>query len=216
MSSRFAVILAAIIIIFGGIFVINKNKSDSPGSNGKANSAQATNHTKGTGTTGVTLVEYGDFQCPACTAYHPVVNELIKSYGDKITFQFVNFPLYQIHQNAMVAHRAAEAADKQGKFWEMYDLLYINSAQWSSASNPVTSFESFAQQLGLNVDKFRTDSASSGVNDIINADLEKGRKAGVDATPAFFLNGKKIEQNPQSVEDFKKLIDNEIANKAKS
>jgi protein-disulfide isomerase len=116
----------------------------------------------------------------------------------------------------MVAHRAAEAADKQGKFWEMYDLLYINSAQWSSASNPVTSFESFAQQLGLNVDKFRTDSASSGVNDIINADLEKGRKAGVDATPAFFLNGKKIEQNPQSVEDFKKLIDNEIANKAKS
>lgn len=216
MSSRFAVILAVIIVVFGGIFVFNKNKSNSNSTSTKNNTSLVSNHTEGTASTGVTLVEYGDYQCPACTAYHPVIKQLMETYKDKISFQFVNYPLYQIHQNAMVAHRAAEAANMQGKFWEMHDLLYTNHDTWATATNASTYFEGYASQLGLNADQFKKDSASSAVNDIINADLEKGRKAGVDSTPTFFLDGKKIDKNPQSLDDFKKLIEAAIASKTKS
>lgn len=217
MSSRFAVILAVIVIVFGGIFVFNKNKSDpSNPSSSKDSASLISNHTEGTANTGVTLVEYGDFQCPACTSYYPIVKQVVETYKDKVSFQFVNFPLYQIHQNAMIAHRAAEAANKQGKFWEMHDLLYTNHDTWANASNASTYFDGYANQLGLNIDQFKKDSASSAVNDIINADLTKGRKAGVDSTPTFFLNGKKIEKNPQNLDEFKKLIEDAIASKAKS
>jgi protein-disulfide isomerase len=211
MNNRFAIVFAALVIVFGAIFVLTKEKADAP--TGGKGPAQASNHVLGDNKKGVTLVEYGDFQCPACTAYHPLVKAVIEKYKSDISFQFVSFPLTSIHQNAMAAHRAAEAANMQGKYWEMHDLLYTNSQAWSRASNTTTVFESFAQQLGLDVPKFKQDAASSTVNGIINADLAKGKKLNISSTPTFFLNGKKIDQPPQSVEEFNKLIDNALAAK---
>ena len=210
MSSRFGVILLSLVVIFAGIFFINKNKANAPTNGSGSSSAQPTNHTKGSSQKGVTLVGYGDFQCPACGAIHPIVKEVVSKYANDITFQFVNYPLTAIHQNAMAAHRAAEAADKQGKYWEMYDLLYGNQTAWSASTSASGIFEGYAAQLGLDATKYKEDAASSAVNDVINADTAKARKMDITATPTFFVNDKQLDPTPQSVEEFSKYIDEAI------
>lgn len=216
MSSRFAIILAALVIIFGGMFFVTKNKNSSSTGSSSSSSAKATNHIEGNTKSSVTLIEYGDFQCPACSAYYPIVKQVVGTYKDRVQFQFVNFPLYQIHQNAMAAHRAAEAASNQNKFWEMYDTLYANHDQWVNSSTPTTYFEEYAKQLGLDTSKFKQDSAGSATNDTIWADINKGNGLGITGTPTFYLNGKKIDSNPASVEDFSKLLDEALKTKSTS
>ncbi len=211
MSKQFLAILAIIVVVFVGVFAFTRSKSDTPGSNNGDNSAQTSNHTIGAGNKGVTLVEYGDFQCPACKSYYPVVKQVKELYGDDITFQFMHFPLTQIHPNAMVASRAAEAAGKQGKFFEMHDFLYENQDSWSSDSNPTPLFESFAAQLELDIDQFKSDMMSAQVLATINADLKSGQALGANSTPTFVINGKKLDKNPTSLDEFKQLIDEEIA-----
>ena len=98
-----------------GIFALTSKKDDGSTSKGGNNGAALSNNVIGANKMGVTLVEYGDFQCPACGGYHPIVKELVEKYKDDIQFQFRNFPLQQIHQNARAAARTAEAAGKQGK-----------------------------------------------------------------------------------------------------
>lgn len=209
MNSRFTIILIALFAIFGGIFVTTKHKNEAPATG----SSSLSNHVEGGNAKGVTLVEYGDYQCPACTAYYPIVKAAVDSHKADIHFQFVNFPLTQLHPNALAAHRAAEAADKQGKYWEMHDLLYEQHDSWASSKTASIIFESYAKELGLDVAKFKTDVASSATNDIIQADLKKGQSLDITGTPTFFLNGKKIDQAPQTPEAFSKLLDEAIAAK---
>jgi protein-disulfide isomerase len=213
MNNRFAVILIVLVVLFGGIFFVTKRQANAPTNGNNTSNGQVTHHVEGDGKKGVTLVEYGDLQCPACTAYHPLVKQVVEKYKSDITFQYVNFPLVQLHQNAMAAHRAVEAASNQGKFWEMHDMLYEHSTEWNSSSNPFNVFQGYASQLGLNIDQFKSDYASSQVNDVINADMAQGRKLGVNSTPTFYIDGKKVDQNPQDLESFNKLIDNAIAAK---
>lgn len=210
MSKRFLIIIAVLFLGFVGFLVFNKEKSTAPGG---SNAAQATNHVLGAGKKNVTLVEYGDYQCSACYAYYPVLKEVQKKYGDDITFQFRNFPLTQIHQNAFAAHRAAEAAAKQNKFWQMHDLLYEQQRTWSTSSNVIRIFEDYATQLGLNIDTFKKDYASSEISATINADIDAGNKFSINSTPSFVINGKKID-NPKdvTVEGFSKIIDSYIKN----
>lgn len=202
-------VVAIVIALLVGVFVITSNGNDDQ--NNSTQTGQASNYTQGAGNKNVTLVEYGDFQCPACKQYFPLVKQVKEAYGDDITFQFRHFPLTQIHQNAMAAHRAAEAAGRQGKFFEMHDLLYENQDSWASLPDPTSVFESFANQLGLNIEQYKTDIASESVAGTINADIKQGNDAGVSSTPTFVLNGQKIE-NPESFDGFKKVIDEAIAN----
>lgn len=210
MNSRFSLILVAMVIIFGGILVFNKKDAKSPEN---STTAQPTNLVRGSDKSGVVLTEYGDFECPACGAYYPVVEQVYDKYKDQIKFQFRHFPLRQIHQHAMVAHRAAVAADKQGKFWEMYALLYEGQQSWKSESDPSNVFRGFAQNLNLDMAKYDADFKSEETNAIINADIAEGQKLGVNSTPTFFVDGKKIE-NPRDADAFSKVIDEAI--KAKS
>lgn len=225
MSNRFFITLLVIIAAICGIFVVTKQKNDNPNTNG-GSSSQATNHTVGEGKSGVVLIEYGDLQCPACWQFEPTVKQVIEKYKDRITFQFRNYPLTQLHPNAFAAHRAVEAADKQGKFWEMHDLLFetahtqdasgrVVDTEWTATQKPQTFFEEYAKRLGLDLAKFNQDMASSEVNDSINADLAQGQKLGISGTPAFILDGVKIE-NPRSLDDFYKTIDEAIAKKSSS
>lgn len=208
MDKRFWGILALIALLFIGILVVtNSHKASAP-----SGQAGLTNHVEGKGTTGVTLTEYGDYQCPACGQYYPIVKQAVATYGDQIKFQFRNFPLYQIHPNAIAGARAAEAADLQGKYWPMHDLLYENQQSWTTDQTPLTDFDGYAKQLGLNVTKFDTDFKSSFVNDRIQADLAKGNKLGIDSTPTFFINDNKIS-NPTSLDAFNKVIANAIQKK---
>jgi protein-disulfide isomerase len=211
MSKAFWAIIAVILIVFGGILLFKDDKANAPTA---SSNAKPTQHVLGKGSTGVVLMEYGDYQCPFCGQYYPIVKAVEQKYNDQITFQFRNLPLIQIHQNAFAAARAAEAAGMQNKFWEMHDKLYQNQESWSSNSNPLSVFTQYATQIGLNTDKFKTDFASSAVNDSINADIKEFNKTGVEtSTPTFFLDGKKI--SPKSVDEFSKLIDAAIADKQK-
>jgi len=209
MSKAFWAVIAVIVVVFGGI-VLFKNNAAAPSAN---SSALATNHVTGDGKTGVKLLEYGDFQCPACYRYEPTVEQVIAKYKSDITFQFRNLPLLQVHQNAFAAARAAEAAALQNKFWQMHDLLYQGQPTWGEAAKPQVYFDQYAAQLGLNVAQFTKDEASTKVNDIINADIAEFNKTGEDtSTPTFFLNGKKIAVTPD-LDSFTKLIDAAIAQK---
>ncbi len=213
MSKSFWAVIAAIVLIFVGIYVFTGNKDSKSSKTSNSSSASVSNHTVGKGTTGVTLVEYGDFQCPYCGQYYPILKQVQTKYNDQITFQFRHFPLTSVHQNAFAASRAAEAAGLQGKFWEMYDQLYPNQQAWSATSDPSSYFENYARIIGLDVAKFKKDYASTVVNDTINADMAAGTKLGITGTPTFYLNGKKIDVT-QSVDDFSKQIDAAIAKKS--
>ncbi|MEK7059627.1 MAG: thioredoxin domain-containing protein [Patescibacteria group bacterium] len=219
MSKQFLAVLAAIIIAFVGIFMLtaDNGKTDSKSSNGKSSGSSLSQNVQGKGTSGVTLVEYGDYQCPYCQQYYPTVKLIRAEFGDQIKFQFRNFPLVNIHQNAFAASRAAEAAALQGKFWEMHDALYETSnwQVWTAAKDPTSDFKQYAKQLGLNASKFTSDFASSKVNDTINADTAEGTKLGITGTPTFFINGKKVEVT-NNISDFQKEIKAAIANKAAS
>ena len=220
MSKRFWIILIAIIVSLGVVYKL----SSKPG-NGAANSSLAgSNHVEGKGSTGITLLEYGDYECPYCAQYYPIVNQVQQKFNDQVFFQFKNLPLTQIHQNAFAAARAAEAAGQMGKFWEMHGILYetnisyLNNkkqASWVTAQNPVPYFDAFAKQLGLDQSKFDNYYTSSAVNDLINGDINNFAKTGAEeATPAFFLNGKQIK--PQAtVDSFSSIIQAAIDKQAK-
>jgi protein-disulfide isomerase len=154
MSKSFWAIIAIIVVVFGGILLIKQDKAGAP-----SNGAQATNHIQGEGKTGVTLVEYGDYQCPFCGSYYPILKSVQEKYNDQIYFQFRNLPLSQQHKNAFAAARAAEAAGLQNKFWEMHDLIYANQNVWTPMDKPEGTFEQYATQLGLNLGQFKSDAS---------------------------------------------------------
>lgn len=154
----------------------------------------------------VTLVEYSDFQCPACASYHPVVKKLLEEKGENFRLVYRHFPLISIHMNADLAAKAAEAAGKQGKFWQMSDKLFTTQVEWSTDRAAVTKFTAYAAELGLDTKQFASDLEDRIISKKINDDYKGGRDAGVLGTPTFFLNGKQI-QNPQSYEAFAALID---------
>lgn len=210
MSKRFLLILAAIVVIFGGLLVINKRDADAPTDG--ASTAELSQHKTAEGSTGVTLIEYGDFQCSACAQYHPILQQLKEQYKGQVTFQFRHFPLTEIHQNALISSRAAEAASMQDKFWEMHDMLFENQKAWESSTNPTPIFEQYAETIGLDMEKFREDIKSPQTNDVIQADRAEAKKQNYQSTPTFILDGQKID-NPQSLEEFVKLIDDAIAAK---
>ncbi|HVA11364.1 MAG TPA: DsbA family protein, partial [Candidatus Dormibacteraeota bacterium] len=199
-------------------FVFGNKSTNSPTSGNGALSQ----HIEGLGQDHVTLVEYGDYECPYCGSYFPIVNQIAAQYNNQITFQFRNFPLTSIHPNAFAGARAAEAAALQGKFWQMHDLLYQQNEiyyannqpqnNWVGAPNPQTYFDQLATQLGLNLTKFNQDYTSNLVNGTINADMAEGNKLGVSGTPAFFLDGKQISVG-ESAAQFQSIINTEIAKK---
>ncbi len=211
MDKRFWIIVGILIVGFVGYLLFQGNgKTDTS----TASSVKPTSHTRGNEQSSVNLTEYGDFQCPACASYFPLVEQVYEKYQDKIVFQFRHFPLTAIHPNAFAGSRAAEAAAKQGKFWEMYTQLYTNQQAWSGASSPNAFFDAYSKDIGLDEVKFKKDFASREVNDLIKADEAAGKKLDVTATPTFFLNGKKIENAPQSLDGFSKLIDEALASQS--
>jgi protein-disulfide isomerase len=208
MSKRFVIILAALVVVFGGLLVFNKKKANAPTDGAKSSSAKLTEH-KVEGSSGVVLTEYGDFQCPACGMYHPVIQQLKEKYKGKVTFQFRHFPLTEIHKNALVSARAAEAAGLQGKFFEMHDKLYEGQQAWKDETNPTPTFEQYAKAIGLDVAKFRTDMKSEQTNNAVQADRADAKKKKYASTPTFVLNGKKIDA-PESLDAFTKVLDDAL------
>jgi protein-disulfide isomerase len=153
----------------------------------------------------VTLVEFGDFQCPACGAAYPIVEQILNEYQGKINFAFREFPL-PVHQNSQIAAEAAEAAGAQGKFFDMYNTLYSNQKDWGETNNPMDYFTKYAEGMHLDMDKFKNDVNSKKYQNVINTDLNDGAALNVDATPTFFINGQP-QVGGLAYTDFKAKID---------
>jgi protein-disulfide isomerase len=141
-------------------------------------------HIQGSPAAPVTLVEYGDFECPHCGAVHPILNEVRRALGDRLRFVFRHFPLSSMHRHAMHAAEAAEAAGTQGKFWEMHDLLFEHQQNLEDGD-----LVGYAQSLGLDLPRFQTELASHSHLAQIQEDYRGAIRAGVKGTPAFFING---------------------------
>ena len=160
----------------------------------------------------LTLIEYSDFQCPACAYFHPIVEKLAEDYEDykedlKIVYR--HFPLPQ-HKNAILAGQAAEAAGKQGKFWEMAGMIFESQNRWSESEQDEAKniFRELARTLNLNIEQWEKDIENEDIKKSIDEDYKEGVKIGINATPTFFLNGKKL-QNPRSYEEFKEMLNKE-------
>ncbi len=163
-------------------------------------------YTKGAEAGPIVLIEYLDFECEACGAYYPVIKNMEKEFGEKVTFVARYFPLPG-HRNALPAALAAEAAGRQDKFWEMHDLLFERQKEWGEKQVATPEiFEGFAAELGLDMDKFRADVASPEVKARIQRDMDSGRALGVNSTPSFFLNAERLE-NPKSEQEFWKVLE---------
>ena len=158
----------------------------------------------------VTLIEYGDFACPACQAVFPQLKALEGEFAEDLRIIFRHNPLTQIHPNAFAAHRAAVAADNQGMFWEMHDLMYERQREWAASTSGFTvsqaadAFESYAEELGLDLEQFRSDVESDETFNFIDSHLDSGANLGVTGTPTLFLNGEEIAQ--RSFEELSVLV----------
>jgi protein-disulfide isomerase len=141
-------------------------------------------HIQGPGNAAVTLLEYGDYECPFCGAAYPIVKEVQSRMGDRLRFVFRNFPIATSHPHAERAAEAAEAAASQGKFWEMHDLLYENQKRLGD-----TDLHAYAEHLGLDVGAFDQDLAGYAHAERVREDFMSGVRSGVNGTPTFYING---------------------------
>lgn len=169
-------------------------------------------HLFGNKTSKVTLINYGDFQCPGCAAAHPIIKNVVEKYKDKIRFIFRNFIL-SYHTNAKAAAAAAEAAGFQNKYWEMHNLIYESQTSWESLNvdDRTSFFNSLAETIKLDMDQFKTDMASERLTEKMSFDYNLGLKTGVKGTPSFYLNGQQLESDNWNDESsLSKKIDEEL------
>ncbi len=154
----------------------------------------------------VTLVEFSDYQCPFCSRAHNTIQQLQKDYGSRLRVVMKEFPLTTIHPMARGAALGALAAGAQGKYWEMHDKLFANQRALDPAS-----IEGYAREFGLDTARFKADVANPRYADIIERDTELGSGVGVTGTPAVFINGRRLAGGAAPIENFKALIDEEMA-----
>jgi len=151
-------------------------------------------HIEGSESASITIVEYGDYQCPHCAYAYPVIKEIQQTFGNQIRFVFRHFPLQESHELAFPAALAAEAATLQGKFWEMHDAIYENQYRLSEDL-----FEELAETIGLDVEQFQKDISADNLKEKVEDDFESGVRSGVNGTPSFYVNGTKFDGGPDEL-----------------
>lgn len=213
-SKGFWIILAVVVIGFFGIVMFNKKDKEAESSS--STSSQGSQNYYGKLDSPVTVTEFVDYQCEACYAYYPYVKQVKELYKDKIRFQIRNFPIDGgDHKFNRQAARSVEAAARQGKFWEMHDKVFEGQKIWEQTSNPQNYFDQYAQDINLDMEKFKADRASTEINDLINKDLQDVKSLGGDGTPTFSINGKKVDNPQPTVEALSKMIDDALKESAK-
>jgi protein-disulfide isomerase len=151
------------------------------------------------------ITKFSDYQCPACKFYGQMIDMAKEEFGDRIEVTYKNYPL-RMHQYAELAARAAEAAKAQGKFIEMHDMLFTGQEQWSKGKAEAI-FVGYAKALDLDMDQFKADLNSARMNRIVLADKREGSALGVNSTPTFFIDGKKVERLPGNYIGFKNMLE---------
>lgn len=162
-------------------------------------------HSLGSETSLVSLVEYGDYQCPACGQAYPIIKDLLSRVGQRVRFVFRNFPLSTVHPYAEGAAEAAEAAGAQGKFWAMHDMLYENQYALS-----IEDLAEYASALGLDESRFIRELSEHIYTTRVREDFMGGVRSGVNGTPTFFINGKRHD-GPFDLESLLSAVEREVA-----
>lgn len=220
MSKEAKILIAiAVVVLIGGVLLAiyaNPKPQEAGKPVDEKSLVRDSSHMTGKLGAKVTIVEFGDFQCPGCAAASPTIKKIIAEYKDNEQFNFVfrNFPLESIHSNARIAAEAVEAAGVQGKYWEMNELMYEKQNEWSTSTTPLDIFTGYASSLGIDADKVKQSASQQLFKEVINADLADGNAVQVQSTPTFFVNGVLFTPNARSIptyEDFKKKIDEELA-----
>lgn len=163
-------------------------------------------HFRGPEKAEIVLEEFGDYECPACGYYYPIVEDVLRRFP-RVRFEFHHYPLIAMHPNAMAAAIAAEAAGEQNRFWEMHSMLYQQQKEWahSNSENAQAAFTAYAGQIGLDMAQFKKSLSSYGVMQRVADDLQRGKDAKVQGTPEFFINGQAIPL-PRTADEFDTLI----------
>jgi protein-disulfide isomerase len=172
-------------------------------------------HTRGPANAVITLEEFGDFECPPCGILSLPLDQMVHDFQPHMRLIFRHFPL-PMHQHAMPAALAAEAAGMQGRFWEMHDLLYKEQPVWSKTADAPELFNSYASVLGLNIERFKKDVANPETAARIKRDQQEGTDLGVRNTPTIFLNGKEVPPSSLSPDSLRKMVDEAIKAKPPS
>lgn len=190
-AARNGWIVAVVIVaaIIGGVVWYNATRPYYP-------DIQSPRPVRGPADAKVLVEEFSDFECPACQAAEPTVQDVLATLGSRIRFAYFHFPLVTVHPLAFRAARAAECANDQGKFWEYHDALFQHQPDFS-----VSQLVSYAADLKLDTQKFSDCLGSNAKTDVVRADMREGDQRGVDATPTFFVDGVKVDnwQNLKSI-----------------
>ena len=216
-KSAIVTIIVIIAFVGFGIFLMN---ADGPGGTsdnggGEVEGLSADDWVQGNAESDVVLIEYGDFQCPACGVFHPIVSQLKQEFGDRVAFVYRHFPLRSIHPNAEPAARATEAAGMQGKFWEMHDILFERQTEWANQLGAIGIINGYAEELGLDLEQYGADLVSDEVADLVAEDLASANRNGLNSTPTFVINGQVI-QTPRNVNQFRALLNDVLAAQTRS
>lgn len=207
----FAIVL--VLIVWGLIVAMNKPPQEIAPKIGTPAPISLSDHVSTASATPITLIEYSDFQCPACGHYYPFVTRLLDEASGTIRLVYRHRPLNDIgsdgkilHPNAFIAAQASEAASLQGNFWGMYHLLFQKQTDWAELPDPHSVFEGYAQTLGLDVARFKADIDATSTKEIVQRAKDEAVSIGVNSTPTFIVNGKAIV-NPNTYEEFKSKIE---------
>lgn len=204
------ILIITIVLLVGGVFLLSQ-KGPSQTQTIINPVVSQIDYSKGgkigTDSAKIKLVEFSDFQCPACLVAEPYVRKLRTDYPTQIQFIYKEFPLAQ-HNHSREAATLAEAAAEQGKFWEMHDKLFDTQTQWSGMNDVIPFFLDLAKQLGLDENKVKQALQQNSFKAKFDDSIAEGERIGVDAVPTFFLNGHKL--NLQNFSDLNTVIAEEL------
>lgn len=204
------ILLLTLILLFGGVLFLSKSSNNNPKSiigTTVYDIDYSLGQKIGTDSAKVKIAEFSDFECPACAAAVPYVNKLKNDYAGQIQLIYLHFPLTQ-HTHSRQAATVAEAAAEQGKFWEMHDKLFETQAQWTKLTDANPFFLDLARQLGLDEAKIKNALEKDAYQGKIETSIAEGIRVKVNATPSFYLNGRKL--NLRSFSDLNTIVAEEF------
>ncbi|HVF72708.1 MAG TPA: thioredoxin domain-containing protein [Chthoniobacterales bacterium] len=201
-------------LAFGGGFALYRSKQTAAPTGAK-DGATTGLHVRGKKDAAVTIEEFGDFECPPCSKMAVTLKKIEEEYGSRVRFIFHHFPLIN-HKHARPAAHAAEAADMQGRFWDMHDLLYKEQNNWSHAQDVFPLLHGYAGAIGLDVERFKKDMESETVQKRVDADHQLGSSRGVSSTPTVFVNNVAVPPASLDPSGLRKAITTALEEKGKT